>query len=175
MGTNSAQFVIVRNTFREYMQSCSEFWKAFQRCTIAIKSSEHQRQVLQTHLRLQTLWLERQRLRFEYLLRGGTFGTGFWGELDSVAQRLDKEWTDDEETGLLAIDAAYRNLTPVIQVFSLVFRPSPIVTDRPRTAQISGPARTRTEDQGIHFCPAVSGGSGLSLHPNGVRDALACH
>jgi hypothetical protein len=80
MDTDFARFVIVRNTFREYMQSCSEFWKAFQRCTIAIKSSEHQRQVLQTHLRLQTLWLEQRRLRFEYLLRGRTFGTGFWGE-----------------------------------------------------------------------------------------------
>jgi hypothetical protein len=101
MDTDFARFVIVRNTFREYMQSCSEFWKAFQRCTIAIKSSEHQRQVLQTHLRLQTLWLERQRLRFEYLLRARTFGTGFWGELDNIAQRLDKEWSDDEETGLL--------------------------------------------------------------------------
>jgi len=41
--------------------------------------------------------------------------------------------------------------------------------------RISGPARTRTEDQGIHLSPAVSGGSGLSLHPRGVRDALACH
>src|SRR5258705_12623047 len=66
MDTDFARFVIVRNTFREYMQSCSEFWKAFQRSTIAIKSSERQRQVLQTHLRLQTLWLEQQRLRFEY-------------------------------------------------------------------------------------------------------------
>ena len=115
MDTDFARFVIVRNTFREYVQSCSEFWKAFQRCTIAIKSSEHQRQVLQTHLRLQTLWLERQRLRFEYLLRGGTFGTGFWGELDNSAQRLDKEWSDDEETGLLAIDAAYRDLLAEIE------------------------------------------------------------
>ena len=49
---------------------------------------------------------------------------------------------------------------------------SPNAAERLR---ISGPARTRTEDQGIHFCPAVSGGSGLSLHPSGVRDALACH
>jgi hypothetical protein len=115
MDTDFARYVIVRNTFREYMQSCSEFWKAFQRCTIAIKSSEHQRQVLQTHLRLQTLWLEQQRLRFEYLLRGGTFGTGFWGKLDNIAQRLDKEWSDDEETGLLAIDAAYRDLLVEIE------------------------------------------------------------
>ena len=69
MDTEFGRFVIVRNTFREYMQSRSEFWEAFQRCTIAIKSSERQRQVLQTHLGLQTLWLERQRLRFEYLLR----------------------------------------------------------------------------------------------------------
>jgi signal transduction histidine kinase len=84
MDTEFARFVIVRDTFREYMQSCSEFWKAFQRRTIAIKFSERQRQVLQTHLRLQTLWLERQRLRFEYLLRGGTFETGFWGELDNL-------------------------------------------------------------------------------------------
>ena len=45
----------------------------------------------------------------------------------------------------------------------------------PWTLLDGGPARTRTEDQGIHFCPAVSGGSGLSLHPSGVRDALACH
>jgi len=65
-----------------------------------------------------------------------------------------------------------------IHIFSGIWlncRPSPIVTDPPRTSRMSGPARTRTEDQGIHFCPAVSGGSGLSLHPSGVRDALACH
>ncbi|HEY2679060.1 MAG TPA: hypothetical protein VGI65_18985 [Steroidobacteraceae bacterium] len=115
MDTDSARFVIVRDTFREYMQSCSEFWKAFQRSTIAIKSSERQRQVLQTHLGLQTLWLERQRLRFEYLLRGGTFGTGFWGELNSISQRLDNEWTDDDETGLKAIDASYRDLLVEIE------------------------------------------------------------
>ena len=29
MDTEFARFVIVRNTFREYMQSCGEFWKAF--------------------------------------------------------------------------------------------------------------------------------------------------
>jgi hypothetical protein len=115
MDTEFARFVIVRNTFREYMQSCSGFWKAFQRCTIAIKSSERQRQVLQTHLRLQTLWLERQRLRFEYLLHGGTFETGFWGELDNITQRLDKEWSGDEESSLLAIDAAYRDLLVEIE------------------------------------------------------------
>jgi hypothetical protein len=97
------------------VQSCSEFWKAFQRCTIAIKSSERQRQVLQTHLRLQTLWLEQQRLRFEYLLRGGTFETGFWGELSNITQRLDKEWSGDEEASLLAIDAAYRDLLVEIE------------------------------------------------------------
>jgi len=43
---------------------------------------------------------------------------------------------------------------------------------KPAIWESGGPARTRTEDQGIHFCPAVSGGSGLSLHPRGVRDAL---
>src|SRR5260370_8686473 len=101
MDTDFARFVIVRNTFREYMQSCSEFWKAFQRCTIAIKSSEHQRQVLQTHLKMQTLWLERQRLRFEYLLRGGHFGTGIWGGLVNIAQRLRKDYSDDQQTCLL--------------------------------------------------------------------------
>ena len=70
---------------------------------------------MQTHLRLQTLWLERQRLRFEYLLRGGTFETGFWGDLDNITQRLDKEWSGDEETSLLAIDAAYRDLSVEIE------------------------------------------------------------
>ena len=115
MDTESARFIIVRDTLREYMQACSEFWKAFQRCTIAIKCSERQRQVLQTHIRLQTLWLERQRLRFEYLLRGGTFETGFWGDLDNITQRLDKEWSGDEETSLLAIDAAYRDLSVEIE------------------------------------------------------------
>ncbi len=43
----------------------------------------------------------------------------FWnrvlGELDNIAQRLDKEWSDDEETGLLAIDAAYRDLLAEIE------------------------------------------------------------
>src|ERR1700692_2999081 len=43
-------------------------------------------------------------------------------------------------------------------------RTSPNATEHLRN---SGPARTRTEDQGIHFSPAVSGGSGLSLHPRG--------
>ena len=54
-------------------------------------------------------------MRFEYLLRGGTFETGFWGELDNITQRLDKQWSGDEETGLLAIDAAYRDLLVEIE------------------------------------------------------------
>jgi hypothetical protein len=70
--------------------------RRFSDAQLSIESSERQRQVLQTHLRLQTLWLERQRLRFEYLLRGGTFETGFWGELDNITQRLDKEWSGVE-------------------------------------------------------------------------------
>jgi exonuclease VII small subunit/putative component of membrane protein insertase Oxa1/YidC/SpoIIIJ protein YidD len=115
MDTEFSRLVIVRNTFREYMQSCSEFWTAFQRCTIAIKCSERQRQALQTHLRLQTLWLARQRLRFEYLLRGRTFETGFWGELDNITQRLDKEWSDNEETDLLASEPTYRDLLVEIE------------------------------------------------------------
>ncbi len=59
--------------------------------------------------------MERQRLRFEYLLRGGTFATGFWGELDNITQRLDKEWSGDEETSLRSIDAAYRDLLVEIE------------------------------------------------------------
>ncbi len=43
-----------------------------------------------------------------------------------------------------------------IPIFSWIWfncRPSPIVTDLLRTSHISGPARTRTEDQGIHSAP----------------------
>jgi hypothetical protein len=41
--------------------------------------------------------------------------TGFWGKLENITQRLDKEWSGDEEASLLAIDAAYRDLLVEIE------------------------------------------------------------
>ena len=54
-------------------------------------------------------------MRFEYLLRGRTFETGFWGELDNITQRLDKKWSADEETSLLASEPTYRDLLVEIE------------------------------------------------------------
>ena len=76
--------------------------------------------------------MERQRLRFEYLLRVGTFETGFWGELDNITQRLDKEWSGDEETSLIAIDAVYRDL--LVEIEDLVPRMNGAELDTPITA-----------------------------------------
>ena len=39
--------------------------------------------------------------------------------------------------------------------------------DRPRTSQIGGPARTRTEDQGIHFAPPFPEGVDYLFTPVG--------
>src|SRR5262245_4494519 len=64
---------------------------------------------------------------------------------------------------------------------SLLF--TSLLTAAPRERN-GGPGRIRTCNQGIHCCPDVSKGSGLSLHPRlskkfeeggGVRDALACY
>ena len=35
--------------------------------------------------------------------------------MDNITQRLDKDWSGDEETSLLAIDAAYRDLLVEIE------------------------------------------------------------
>lgn len=64
----------------------------------------------------------RQTLRFKYLFAGGKLDFATFKSLDSIAERLDKGWTEVEEADLRERMAAYRDgvgtdqsATPLIQ------------------------------------------------------------
>ena len=59
----------------------------------------------------------------------------------------------------------------------MVFLTARTPADMPRRPRMDGWWARSDSNRGPRdsLSPAVSGGSGLSLHPGGVRDALACH
>jgi len=62
----------------------------------------------------QRLYIRRQELRFGYLYSCGEFESGAWNSLSSVTDRLDKNWTDRDESGALRDLTGYRELTAEI-------------------------------------------------------------
>jgi hypothetical protein len=59
----------------------------------------------------QQLLIHRQEIRFEYVFSLGDFDTGVWNSLSSITDRLDKNWSDIDESSAISNNSAYKNLT----------------------------------------------------------------
>jgi hypothetical protein len=103
---------LVQKVFRKYLQVTREFWKAARRC--AVKGSPEQKTALRRAIRLQFLLIDRQTSRFAYLLKLDTFDWAHPGTIDSINQRLDQGWRENEEETLLNSDS-YRDIVREIE------------------------------------------------------------
>jgi hypothetical protein len=104
---------LVQKVFRKYLQVTREFWKAARRC--AVKGSPEQKIALRSAIRLQFLLIDRQTSRFAYLLTLDTFDWAHPGTIDSINQRLDQGWGENEEETLLNSDSSYRHIVREIE------------------------------------------------------------
>jgi hypothetical protein len=112
MGTKS-QAALAYDTFAKWVNSYLEFLKIAERR--ALKVSPAHKQAWQNAFNLQRLLKRRQSIRFKYLFAGGKLDFATFKSLDSIAERLDKGWTEVEEGDLRERNAAYREDSRAIE------------------------------------------------------------
>src|SRR6266446_77793 len=86
---------IVREVFREYMESCDENMKITEQR--ALEASPDQEPILLNCFRLQRLLRERTTIRFEYLVSTTSLNCALFKSLDDIQKRVDQQWTEAEE------------------------------------------------------------------------------
>ena len=104
---------IVREVFREYMESCYENMKITEQR--ALEASPDQEPILLNCFKLQRLLRERTTIRFEYLVSTISLDCALFKSLDDIQKRLDEEWTEAEEAAIKAGDAHYRDVSREIE------------------------------------------------------------
>src|SRR5882757_2468568 len=98
---------IAYDTFIKWANSYQEFLRIAERR--ALKVSPAHKQAWQIAFSLQRLLKRRQSSRFEYLFARDKLDIVTFKSLDSIAERLDKGWTEAEEADLRERMAAYRD------------------------------------------------------------------
>jgi hypothetical protein len=83
---------IVREVFREYMESCRENTKITEQR--ALEVSPDQKPVLLNCFGLQHLLREQLTNRFEHLLTTNALDCALFKSLDNIQRRLDQGWTE---------------------------------------------------------------------------------
>jgi hypothetical protein len=95
------------------VDSYLEFLKIAERR--AIKVTPAHKHAWQSAFTLQRLLKRRQSFRFKYLFACGKIDMATFASLDSIAKRLDEEWTQAEEAALRDRMSAYRNDSRAIE------------------------------------------------------------
>jgi hypothetical protein len=99
----------VRAGLRDYLDSQRQFMKIADTCSQ--KGWPDRGAVLYYTWECQKLYIQRQEIRFEHLFSRGEFESGVWKSLSSITDRLDKNWSDIDERGVvLGGNSAYEKL-----------------------------------------------------------------
>jgi hypothetical protein len=100
----------VRDTFREYLTSCRDHTGIIARRAPAV-SPAGQEPVMRDCFRLQTIFIEGQAMRFDFLLKSKTIHCARFKSLDDIGARLDKEWMEAEEGAIRERNPHYGNVS----------------------------------------------------------------
>jgi len=106
--TSSVATKLVDDVFRKYLKSTRGFWRVAQRR--AVKQAPNARPLLLKAFRLQLVLIDHQAMRFGYLLEGDTPDWRAFKTLNSITDRLNKGWSEVEETSLLSRNSFYREI-----------------------------------------------------------------
>jgi hypothetical protein len=112
MDTNR-QAAVAYDTFIKWVDSYLEFLKIAERR--ALKVTPAHKHAWQNAFTLQRLLKRRQSFRFKYLFACGKIDMASFASLDSIAKRLDEEWTGAEEADLRDHMSAYRDDSRAIE------------------------------------------------------------
>lgn len=117
---------IVREVFREYMESCRESTKITEQR--ALEASPDHIPILLNCFRLQHLLLERLTIRFEYLLTTKSLDCAPFNSLDDLQKRLDQGWTEAEEVAIKKGNSHYCDISREIGTIQLEWLPDSLTT-----------------------------------------------
>jgi hypothetical protein len=111
---------IVEEAFLKYINACRNFCGVSEQRAMSVQHGgtkiPHDRMLVwQDMFGIQRLFIERQALRFEYLLRDGVFNLDTWISLNSITERLDKEWSEKEEMELKESSTTYNEVSREIK------------------------------------------------------------
>jgi hypothetical protein len=112
---------IVREAFRDYMESCREHTKTIEQR--ALQVSPDQSSVLRNCFRLQHLLMERLTIRFEHLITTNTLDHSQLKSLDDIQKRLDEGWTEAEERAMKGYNAHYCNIAAEVEAIQSKWTP----------------------------------------------------
>jgi hypothetical protein len=104
---------LVQEVFRKYLRAARKFWNVAARC--ATEGSPDQKVALQKAIRLQLVLIDRRASRFACLQKQDTFDWTHPGSIDSINERLDKGWGENEEASLLETNSFYRNIVREVE------------------------------------------------------------
>jgi len=125
---------VVRDVFREYMQSCHENTEITE--LRMLEGSPDQKPLVHNCFRLQYLLMERQKTRFEWLITTNSLDCAVFKSLGDIERRLDQEWTAADEAAINACDAHYCDVCRQIEAIQSQWVPDSLTT----------PLRKLTED-----------------------------
>ena len=103
-----SQSTVVRKAFREYWEFTKSLLTLAE--TLSTKEWPDRKLVLQNAFKLQRLYIDREPLRFEYLLGGAEPDIVFWSSFSRIWDRLVKDWHENEEADLKKSNAIYGDL-----------------------------------------------------------------
>jgi len=104
----------VRDTFREYLTSCRGHTKTIAQRALAV-SSPGQEPLLRNCFRFQSLLIERQSMRFNFLLKSKAIDCALFESLDDIGARLDKDWMEAEEGAIRERNPHYGDVSGEIE------------------------------------------------------------
>ena len=86
---------MVRDVYRQYIQSKRELFEVAEACSI--KGWPDRKAAVQVAFRIQNLLNEQEALRFEYLIEKRPSESASWESLTSISKRLDEGWNTAED------------------------------------------------------------------------------
>lgn len=98
----------IRSLFERYWQWTRDFWGVVERRAILL--SPHHERAIQVAARVQCLFIERERYRFDYLFARPVVANLGWNSFSSVCARVEKQWLEIEEEDLCRLNPEYAAL-----------------------------------------------------------------
>ncbi len=96
----------IRDIFCDYLKAMREFLEVFERCIV--RGWPDRKDAISVTTRIAYLNCDVQRWRLDYLCEQGLLELKAHQSLSAIFDRLNKQWTDDEEAALKAKHVPYR-------------------------------------------------------------------
>lgn len=147
--SEDGRLLAIKEIFRRYAESKETFLKIAEMCSI--KGWPDRKSYLRTLFRLQELYSTQEGMRFAYLADRHAMQVQCYDSLGSIVNRLQQDWSEEEETSLSDARPDYVVISKEIEINRGLLKSSEV--DEPLSAVKRDPEYVRAERdfQGRYF------------------------